>query len=77
MASYKYSQYLRTSESAEFDKIYPPGTAAPYAGIFRCEACSHEIGIAEGHTLPPQGHAQHPAGTAIRWRLVVFAMHNT
>lgn len=76
MASYKYGQYLRNSESAEFDNLYPPGAAAPFAGIFRCEACAHEIGIAAGHTLPPQSHAQHPVGTNIEWRLVVFAMHN-
>lgn len=76
MASYKYDRYVSKNDSAEFDRVHEPGTPALYAGIFRCEGCSHEIGIAAAHTLPPQTHAQHPANVRIRWRLVVFAVHN-
>jgi len=34
-----------------------------------------EIGIAKGHTLPPQNHHQHAAGQGpIKWQLLVFAV---
>ncbi|EQD58023.1 hypothetical protein B1A_10996, partial [mine drainage metagenome] len=43
----------------------------------RCVACGDEIGIAKGHTLPPQNHHQHAAGVGrIRWQLVVYAQPN-
>lgn len=77
MASYKDKSRLQQNDSAEFDKTHNPGTPAPFAGIYRCVACNHEIGIAEGHTLPSQGHAQHPSSLPpIRWQLLVYAMHN-
>jgi hypothetical protein len=39
--------------------------------------CGREIGIAQGHTLPPQNQHEHtPAQGAIRWRLIVYADHN-
>lgn len=76
MASYKYPNLLKLNDSQEFDRTHTPGDPAPYAGIFRCMVCGHEIGIAEGHTLPPQNHAQHPVGKPIWWKLVAFAVHN-
>lgn len=77
MASYKNPKFVSTSTSAEFDKFLAPGSPAPYAGIYKCRACGHEIGIAEGHTLPPQSHPQHPASLgAIQWQLAVYAVHN-
>ena len=76
MASYKHANLLMQSTSDEFDKDHNPGVAAPFAGIYRCTSCGHEIGIAEGHTLPSQNHPRHKLGTPIRWRLVIFAMHN-
>ena len=77
MALYKYSSYLVQSADAAFDTLHSPGVAAPLAGIYRCEGCGHEIGIAEGNTLPPQSHKQHPIGTAIKWRLAAFAQHTS
>lgn len=77
MALFKHPQFLRQGQDAEFDHVHQPGIAAPFAGIYRCTGCGHEIGTASGHTLPPQNHAQHPPGVPIRWQLVVFAQHNT
>jgi len=77
MASYKDPSFLSRSDSDEFDKVHNPGVAAPFAGVYRCNKCGHEIGIAEGHTLPSQLHAQHPTSLgAIEWQLIVFAAHN-
>jgi len=77
MASYKHDIYLMRSDSAEFDKDYQPGAKAPYAGIYRCLGCGHEISIAGGRVLPSQSHPQHTPGKgSILWQLVVFAMHN-
>jgi hypothetical protein len=71
MALYKYSQFIEQSNDAAFDKILQPSTSAPWPGIYRCDGCGHEIGIAQGHTLPPQNHHQHTYNQgAIRWRLV-------
>jgi hypothetical protein len=77
MANYKNPKFLATSTSADFDKLHAPGSHAPYAGIYKCHACGHEIAIAEGHVLPPQTHPQHPANLGpIQWRLAVCAVHN-
>lgn len=76
MALYKYSTHLTQNSDGAFDAVHAPGVSAPYAGIFRCTVCGHEIGIASGHTLPPQGHHQHPVNAGpIRWQLLVFAQH--
>lgn len=77
MATYKYVQHLNHSDSPAFDQVHEPGIAAPYAGIYRCTKCGHEIGIAKSHILPPQSHPQHPTSLGpIRWQLIVFAQHN-
>lgn len=72
MAIYKYASFIEKSDDDAFDKSFSPGTSAPYAGIYRCEACGDEIAIAGGHTLPPQNHHQHKPGVGpITWRLTV------
>jgi hypothetical protein len=72
MALYKYGAYIEISQDAAFDQLNTPSTSAPWPGIYRCHACGHEIGIAQGHTLPPQNHHQHTlAQGPIQWRLVV------
>ena len=74
MASYKYGKYLTASDHEEFDKTHAPGTEAYNPGIYRCVVCGDEIGIAKGHTLPPQNHHQHAPGLGkIEWQLLVFA----
>jgi hypothetical protein len=72
MALYKYLAFLEVSTHAAFDQLSAPGTAAPYPGVYRCQACGHEIAIASGHVLPPQNHHQHTAVQGpIQWRLIV------
>ncbi len=74
MAQYKYGHLLAQSNHQEYDNLHPPGSAAPNPGIYRCAVCGDEIGIAKGHTLPPQNHHQHAPGSGpIRWQLLVFA----
>lgn len=74
MAYYKDTKYVTQYGGDMFEPIHNPGVSAPYAGIYRCEGCGHEIGIAQGHTLPPE-HNNHTAATLIRWRLIVWAVH--
>jgi len=77
MVLYKDSRYLQPSNDGAFDRVYEPGTATPYSGIYRCEACGHNVtDVAEpGRKLPPQNHHQHTNRLVpIRWRLV--AGHN-
>jgi len=75
MASYKYEKFLQHNAHQEFDNSHAPGAQAPNPGIYRCTGCGDEIGIAKGHTLPPQNHHQHTQGQgAIRWQLIVFAI---
>lgn len=74
MAQYKNGQHLTQSQHTAFDTLQSPGTEAANAGIYRCSTCGDEIGIAKGHTLPPQNHHQHAPGQgAIKWQLLVFA----
>jgi hypothetical protein len=77
MALYKEKKFLVESSHTAFDSTHNPGVAAPDAGIYRCTKCGHEIGIAQGHTLPSQVHAKHPPSLGdIKWQLIVFAQHN-
>lgn len=77
MALYKHGQYLQQSQDQAFDHDHGPGVAAANAGIYRCMGCGREIGIAQGHILPPQNHHTHTSGQGpIRWRLLVYADHN-
>jgi len=70
MALYKYKEYMEHSDDGAFDKLVEPGILAPWPGIYRCHVCGHEIAIANGHTMPPQNHHQHPNRLPIQWRLV-------
>jgi hypothetical protein len=77
MAWYKDARFLTKVDHPPYDVDHPPGTAAPFAGIYRCMGCGREIAIAYGHTLPPQNHHAHTQNQgAIRWRLIVFANHD-
>lgn len=75
MATYQDESRVHLRPHAAFDVTHKPGKLAPDAGIYRCINCGHEIGIAQGHELPPQNHGQHPAGKPIIWQLLVFAQH--
>lgn len=73
MAQYKYSNYLTQSNDAKYDSEFSPGTTASNPGIYRCTSCGDEIGIAKGHTLPPQNQHQHSSGASVKWKLIVMA----
>jgi len=74
MAFYKYSTHLKQNQHVNFDTDRSPGEAAPDPGIYRCTGCGDEIGIAKGHTLPPQNDHQHTNQSPVRWRLLVCAV---
>lgn len=75
MALYKHGQYLTPNAHQAFDDLYSPGDTAVNPGIYRCVVCGDEIGIAKGHTLPPQNHHQHqPMQGPVRWQLLVAAI---
>lgn len=74
MAYYKYADNLQKKSHAAFDAELAPGSEAANPGIYRCVNCGDEIGIAKGHTLPPQNHHQHQNGLPIRWKLLVCAV---
>jgi hypothetical protein len=72
MAQYKYNTHFVQVQSAEFDKLYEPGTKTAWSGIYRCQGCGREVVHTTGHLLPPQNHHQHSVGQgSIRWELVV------
>ena len=76
MAWYKYIKFLSVNDHKNFDATYKPGEKAHDAGIYRCTGCGHEIGIADDHTMPPQGKHQHgPGDGEIRWQMIVCAIH--
>lgn len=64
MATYKNANYLPQSSSDCFDQDQGPGVAAPFAALYRCTGCHREIGIAAGHTLPPQSNHAHTSAQA-------------
>lgn len=74
MAAYKYSQFLSVNSHDVFDKVFTPGTPAPFSGIYRCEACGNEDACNYSLPLPPENHHQHKPGQgSVRWRMVVGA----
>lgn len=76
MARYQDKTEVTHETNARFDTIHKPGVQAPSAGIYMCVGCSHEVGIARGHRLPPEDHHTHTSDQgSIRWRLLVLAQH--
>jgi hypothetical protein len=72
MAHYKYSHYLTNLPDPRFDPAYPPGTAAPHTGIYKCQGCGAEVVSEMGDPLPPASHHQHSLSHGgIAWRLIV------
>lgn len=74
MALYKNGNALQHSEHQAFNEEHNPGVAAPNPGIYQCVNCGDEIGIASGHTLPPQNHHQHQNNLPVKWKLLVCAI---
>jgi len=76
MALYNDTDVLQFSASQDFHKIHAPGQPVPHSGIYRCEGCGWEIAAKQNEPLPAQNHHQHQAWAgAIRWRMVVYAVH--
>jgi len=71
VALYKYAECVRQVESPAFDAILPPGTPAPWAGIYQCDFCGCEIAVARNYILPPRNHHEHKSKAKIHWRLTV------
>lgn len=70
MALYADPRLVRLNAPDEFDIFYSPGEAAPYDGIYGCQACFREALGKKDEPLP-----QHTAQTShtARWHMVVFA----
>lgn len=92
MPYYKDLAYFRAVNALshpDFDVEFQVGSQARKAGIYRCTECGHEIAIAAGHTLPPDGAHEHPThnaltrgfastllgGSSTKWKLVAQAKH--
>ena len=76
MAFYQDTSEVTTKTAERFDKVQKPGVLAPYAGIYMCAGCRHEVGIARDHRLPPEDHHTHTKEQgSIRWKLLVQAQH--
>lgn len=73
MALFAHHVHLEHFQSTAFAKVHGPGDPTPYAGIYKCEACGHEIVSAVSNPLPGQTHPKHPADGVIAWRLIVYA----
>ena len=74
MAHYKDKTYVRLTTlitGDKYDKIHTGG-GAPWAGIYRCQECGHEIGIAKDHELPP---CEASDCESKKWKLLVSATH--
>lgn len=69
---YKYSKFLISSSSEEFDKIHRPGVPTPRSGVYRCTECGKEATSVHGYPLPPQNHHQHSTSAPIQWQLAVW-----
>ena len=76
MPIYQQAAVFKQVRNAAFDRVYTPGTPAPFSGIYRCTACGYEVASNEEQPLPTQSHSVHrPAMAPIRWQLVAVALH--
>jgi hypothetical protein len=72
MALYQNGSELTHEINARFDTQHPPGTKAPWSGIYMCTNCRDEAACNHGDPLPPQNHRQHSVTKGpIRWVLLV------
>jgi hypothetical protein len=68
----KYSYFLMHEDGPEYEATYKAGTAAPFSGIYYCQACGGSITSLRSQPLPPQDHhPRTPAQGPVRWRLAV------
>ena len=81
MPTYKYANFLQTSDSKIFDKLHHSGASVPYSGIYRCATCGFEITCEEGRIFPPEKscakhHAKWKCAQGeVNWQLAAFTIH--
>lgn len=75
MAFYKNLDFLKQSNSKDFNGTFDPGDITPRSGIYRCLTCGLEDISKEGNPLPSQ-HIKNHSGP-IRWQLIVAAHHQS
>jgi hypothetical protein len=59
MAYYKYAHFLEQQDGPEYDNVYEAGAAAPFSGIYHCEACGSSVTAVFSVPLPAQDHHLH------------------
>jgi hypothetical protein len=43
MSYYKYFHFLEQEDGAEYDSAHEAGAAAPFSGVYHCEACGSSV----------------------------------
>ena len=73
MALYLYPQFVsKALPNGAFNTLFAPGDRTSWSGIYRCEACGHEVVHTYDKPLPPQNHHVHGFGKGpIKWRMIV------
>ena len=72
MAIYGNAADIRFGNGPAFTFTYGPSDHVPLSGIYRCDACGHEVAANRGDPLPPQNRHQHSLILGpVRWRPVV------
>jgi hypothetical protein len=69
---YKHGGYLEQSDNVVFDVFHMVGDSAPYAGVYRCEACGRAVAVKKGQPLPSWDHHAHSDARGVGWRLAVW-----
>ena len=64
MAYYKYIHFLEHEDGPEYDSAHEAGAAAPFSGIYHCEACGSSVTAAYALPLPAHDHHQHSRNKA-------------
>lgn len=77
MALYKDDNAIGKSSSDAFNAEFKPGETPIHSGIYRCTGCKKEIVAEESRQFPPQNHHAHSTSQgAIRWKMIVYAVHD-
>jgi hypothetical protein len=63
-------QFMLHTEGV-FDVVFAQGTAAPFSGSYRCEACGETVDRQQGYALPSMA-AHHRQDLVSPWRMVLL-----